>query len=116
MIISPSGTLSDVGVGLPATAEGNVDNCPDSDDYSTDFPLPLDFPAWQEHGNLIAFPLDGLALRQHFDTPTIIAGVDPLGPELPPEDCVDPGSFVTECSAAGSSVQDVVTVTPLAGA
>ncbi len=113
MTLQPSGALADLNITLPTVGEDSFDGCPDGSDQSAYIPIGQGFGALAAHGEQFHVPLDGLALRQHFDTSTIEDGIDHLGPSLPPADCIGDQDYLSACSNIGSRVHDVVNVQSL---
>lgn len=113
LTLQPSGTLSDLNITLPGVGEDSMDGCPDGSDQSAYIPIGQGFGLLAAHAEQFHVPLDGLALRQRFDTATIEAGIAHLGPPLPPADCTGNQDYLTTCSNTGSHVHDVVHVQPL---
>jgi hypothetical protein len=111
--LHPSGTLADLNVTLPTVGEDTMDGCPDGSDQSAYIPIGQGFGALAAHGEEFHLPLDGLALRQRFDTATIEQGIEHLGPTLPPANCIGDQDYLSACSNGGSRVHDVVKVEPV---
>jgi hypothetical protein len=101
-------------VELPEIAETGTDGCPLGDDVMDYVVEPAFVHDLAVHADTFGVPIDGMALRQRFDTTTIETGIEHEGPPLPAADCNDGSGMLASCSNAGSSVHVVVTIKPVA--
>lgn len=115
MSIDGDGAVVELQVLLPEVDEDGADSCPNPSDVADPILVPFSAQAIAQWEDDFQVPLDGLALRQHYDAFTIDSGIEPLGDPIPPADCTSTEADTNggPCSNDGSGDSAVVTVTPV---